>query len=212
MTGILQAIGESCGTDKADRLHAFAGETYLDVYERYLAPLRDEPIGLLEIGVNEGASLRMWKKYFSLADIYGIDINPECAKLKGEFKIAIGNQKDSEFLNTCFPGWSFDVIVDDGAHINTLTLLAFCGLWPRLNQGGLYIFEDMMCSYDRLQSEQNILKIWPGMKYNDPHGCYDNDRELMDNFFKSRIFSLDHLQGEIRFVHFWPMMVVIGKV
>jgi hypothetical protein len=215
MTGILQAIGQSCGTDKADRLHAFAGETYMDIYEKYFSLLRDKPLNLLEIGVKDGQSLAAWRKYFKYAYIFGIDIDPVCSNLNegGVVDIAIGSQDDPEFLRSCFPSWKFNIIIDDGSHINSMTLAAFKILfYERLHSGGLYIIEDLMCSYDKLQSEQNILAIWPGMKYNDPNKCYDNDRKVMDEFFQRKIYDLDHQRGEIRFLHFWSMLCVIGKV
>jgi len=37
---------------------------YFPVYEKHFAPLRDKPIKLLEIGVLNGGSLEMWRKYF----------------------------------------------------------------------------------------------------------------------------------------------------
>lgn len=207
-------------TDKGDKAHTFAGWNYLGVYYEYFyrkasgAPLESE-YSLLEIGVKDGDSLRYWKERWGklFNDIYGIDIDPACKQHEEpNIHIEIGSQDDPIFLQSCFPGQTFDVIIDDGSHINTFTLASFKGLWPRLNPGGLYIIEDLMCSYDKLQSEQNILQIWPGMKYNDPSKCYDNDRAVMDEFFRAKIYELDHQRGDILFTHFWSMMCVIGKV
>ena len=208
-------------TDKGDKAHTFAGWNYLDVYAEYFT--RANRGSLLEIGVKDGDSLRLWRTNFNY--VCGIDIDPSC-KQHEEYgiEIAIGSQDDPEFLKSCF--WdtpvhvpvtapvlrTFDVIIDDGSHINTFTLASFKYLWPRLNPGGLYIIEDLMCSYDKLQSEQNILSIWPGMKYNDPSKNFDNDRAVMDEFFRTKIYDLDHQRGEILFMHFWSMMCVIGKV
>ena len=55
----LDSIGLRYGTDKSSLHH-----DYLDFYDRFLSPLRLEPICILEIGVWYGASLSMWAEYF----------------------------------------------------------------------------------------------------------------------------------------------------
>ena len=53
---------------------------YLDIYERNLACYRDRPLFFLEIGIFDGGSLDMWRRYFGAeATIVGIDINQDCA-------------------------------------------------------------------------------------------------------------------------------------
>ena len=47
---------------------------YLDVYDPLLAPWVDREIKLLEVGVREGGSLQLWRDYFRLGAIIGIDI------------------------------------------------------------------------------------------------------------------------------------------
>jgi hypothetical protein len=50
------------GTDKSSPYH-----DYCRIHEELLAPLRHEPVALLELGVANGASLRMWGDYFTQA-------------------------------------------------------------------------------------------------------------------------------------------------
>ena len=57
MRATLDEIGLKYGTDKSSSHHH-----YLPFYETFMAPLRDAPITLLEIGVYQGASLRTWRK------------------------------------------------------------------------------------------------------------------------------------------------------
>ena len=45
-----------------ERYHA--GHSYERLYALYFTPLRNRPISLLELGVKEGDSLRLWCKYF----------------------------------------------------------------------------------------------------------------------------------------------------
>ena len=48
---------------------------YLSLYHRHFARFRGREMSIMEIGVNKGGSLELWKKYFGpKAKIYGIDI------------------------------------------------------------------------------------------------------------------------------------------
>ena len=212
----LTSLGRLHGTDKADKVHTFAGLTYLDVYERYLRelPSRGKDITILEIGVREGASLRMWSDWFPDAQICGFDIDPSCKRFEeSRIRIAIGSQDDPQLLRTAFPETSrFDLIVDDGSHINSMTLAAFDVLFAkRLKPGGLYIIEDLGCSYDRLQTDSDVRHQWPGMHYNRKGADLDNDREDMNQFFLDRINDIDHLRGNILFLHFWSRICILKK-
>ena len=211
----LPELGRHHQTDKYKAAHSFAGLSYLHIYDRYFHRLRDKNISVLEIGVRDGASLRMWKSYFRNAQIYGIDIDPRCKSFEEErIQIEIGSQDDVEFLDSCFgKDTKFDVIIDDGSHINSMTIASFENLFKsRLNSDGFYIFEDLQCSYMKLQTEHNILDEWPGMKYNDPAKSYDNNREDMNGFFLGKLKDLDHAKGDILFIHFWAMTCVMQKV
>jgi hypothetical protein len=217
MTGTLnlQMAGIYHNTDKHNQDHTFSGLSYLNIYEKYISTLKNKSISLLEIGVKDGDSLRMWKSYFKYGQIFGIDIDPDCKSQEEErIQIEIGSQDDSDFLKGCLNGNSqFDIIIDDGSHINTMTIKSFQNLfYNRLKSGGIYIIEDLHCSYDKLQTDHNILEIWPGMKHNDPSKDYDNNRAIMNDFFLKMIHDLDHRNGEVQFLHFWAMTCIIKKV
>ena len=123
----LHELGIKHGTDKVDQWHTFRGNSYLDVYEKYFSPLKDKSINILEIGALGGDSLRLWKEYFSNANVYGIDINPNCINLEEErIKIFIGSQDDIPFLQGVVDECgTFDIVIDDGSHINDLTLSSY---------------------------------------------------------------------------------------
>ena len=205
----LSEIGRFYRTDKADVFHS-----YLHIYEKYFHDFKDKYISVLEIGIRNGASLRTWKSYFKNAKIYGIDIDPKCKHLEErQVKIEIGSQDDVDFLRNCFgKNTDFDIIIDDGSHINSMMIASFEYLFNnRLNSNGIYIIEDLRCSYQKLQTNCNILEIWPGMKYNDPYKDYDNNRKDMDKFFLEKIKNLDYQKGNILCIHFWSMVCVIIK-
>ncbi len=208
----LQEIGRYHGTDKAAASHSFNGKSFLEVYDSYVSVFRRRTANVLEIGVLNGASLRSWRDYGARWNLFGIDINPEAKLAIGpRIAIEIGSQDDTAFLRSCFGREKrFDVVVDDGSHVNPFTIASFNTLFhERLNYGGIYIIEDLGCSYSHLY---NVLSTWPGMHLNDPSKDYSNPREMRAEFFESLISELDHLRGEVEFVHFWSRICVIGKV
>ncbi len=140
MRDSLQQIGLWHGTDKA------TGHSYLPHYEELFGHLRDEPINLLEIGVENGCSMRMWLEYFTQARIFGVDaagaIFP--ADLLMEPRVEMFAQNAHERgVGNLFPPESLDIIVDDGSHVPSQQHSAYHWLWPALKPGGLYLIEDL---------------------------------------------------------------------
>lgn len=126
-------------------------DVYFDVYERYLAPLSGHPIRFLEIGVQHGGSLQMWKRYLHPESIVcGIDINPDCAKFEAPgIRVFIGDQADAGFLQTIIDAAGpFDFILDDGSHIPRHQIASFEYLFRKaMRPGGIYMVEDCQTSY-----------------------------------------------------------------
>ncbi len=140
----LEEIGRSYGTDKSS-----LGHGYLDFYERFLRQLRFSEVRLLELGVQGGPSLRMWKEYFERGHIVGMDIDPACAKwAEDRIEICIGDAgapKDLLEVNEAFG--PFDIINDDASHLPSDQITAFSTLFPYLKFGGYYILEDVVTDY-----------------------------------------------------------------
>jgi hypothetical protein len=127
------------------------GPTY---YERYLEPLRDKRITILEIGIGGhhlyegGESLRMWRDYFPRAMIYGIDLYDKKIVEGERIRAFQGDQSDADFLaGVVRETGPLDVVIDDGSHVNQHVITAFHQLFPHLNAGGLYFIEDLQTSY-----------------------------------------------------------------
>jgi hypothetical protein len=128
---------------------------YFEVYERYFAPFRHAPIDILEIGVADGISLRIWREYFSAANIIGIDTRgaPQgiAALIESQrVKHVVGDQSCPTDLEKCLSlsrSGKFDVVIDDASHIGALSKASFEFLFPRLVSGGLYFIEDYGTGY-----------------------------------------------------------------
>ena len=125
---------------------------YIPLYDRYFGQYRNQPIKFLEIGVAEGGSLKMWRRYFGNdAVIFGIDIDPACLQFNNpDGRVRIGSQVDKEFLLDVIDEMGgVDIVLDDGSHHMQDIRTSFDYLYPMLNLGGTYIVEDLHTSYWR---------------------------------------------------------------
>ncbi len=129
-------------TDKGPKLHYYTGH-----YREAFAPIRTEPITLLEIGINRGGSLQMWRSYFRKARIVGIDLELPDLEIP-RVEMHIGNQADPVFLASLVSRYGgFDIVIDDGSHVASHIAAAFSVLFDALRPGGWYVIEDLATSY-----------------------------------------------------------------
>jgi hypothetical protein len=195
-------------------VHSFHGMNLLDIYDSYLSPHKENPITILEIGIDTGGSLLMWRDYFPNAQIIGIDINPNIRKdFDPRVNIEIGSQIDPVFLQSvCNKYGPFDVIIDDGSHINEYTLASYKFLWNHLKSNGFYIIEDTHCTW--IDLEARIRTLWPGMSHNKEDMPSDNrqTRYLINESILESLRRMDNNEGDIRFMHFWSKCCIIKKI
>jgi hypothetical protein len=121
----LHQIGIKHGTDKAT-YHNFC-----KFYEAYLPKTVNH---VLEIGVLDGASLRMWGEYYGTSEVFGWDINP----IKCEYPVIAVDAHSREQIEQHTD--KFDLIVDDGPHTMRSQHLLFGILFPHCKT---YVIEDL---------------------------------------------------------------------
>lgn len=123
------------GTDKLDH-------GYIPFYEKYLPA---NPKKILEIGVKEGRSIRMWQKYFPNAEVHGLDLFEEfpIPDIPGAI-FHKGNQCDWRVLEELRKE-NFDLVIDDGSHNSRDQMITFFGLF---REGMAYFIEDLHCCLD----------------------------------------------------------------
>lgn len=149
----LNEIGRKFGTDKSSFGKQGgaegAGHDYLRFYEQFLESRRRNVRKVLEIGVQKGASLRMWQEYFPDARIYGLDIAESALKITGErIDVRLLDQSDAEALRRfAVSEGPFDVIVEDGSHRWEHQIISLQVLLDFVRPGGVYIVEDLHTSY-----------------------------------------------------------------
>ncbi len=128
---------------------------YTPIYEQWFASLRYKPVRLLEIGVGGyerplvgGDSLRMWKRYFEKGIITGIDLYDKSVLREHRINVLQGDQCDALFLEEVSKTYGpFDIIIDDGSHVQSHIIASFEALFPLLPAGGIYVVEDTQTSY-----------------------------------------------------------------
>jgi len=152
---------------------------YIPLYERYFSSFRKRKIRFLEIGVDKGGSLQMWRKYFGdEAIIFGIDINPECKKHNGvSGQVRIGSQTDKAFLKSVVEEMGgVDIVLDDGSHQMKHIPATLKILFPHLSYSGIYMIEDLHTAYWKsygggYRAKNNFFKFLMGLA-DDIHHWY----------------------------------------
>jgi hypothetical protein len=123
---------------------------YFDIYHRHFSRFRGESITMIEIGIFNGGSLKMWKDYFGpKATIVGVDINPGCKKYEEPgIEIVIGDQADPKFLRGLSKRYpNFSVVIDDGGHRMEQQITTLEELYLPMHNDGVYLCEDTHTSY-----------------------------------------------------------------
>lgn len=137
----LTEIGLKYKTDKADP-HYFTA-----FYDRHFKSLREQVTNVLEIGVYEGGSLRMWQDYFANASIFGIDVREDYLFDDERIKTFLVGQEDYGKIHETFTDVKFDIIVDDGNHLPHAQVDTFLNIKDMVKSGGFYVVEDLHTSY-----------------------------------------------------------------
>jgi hypothetical protein len=187
-------------------VHKWRG--YLQHYERHLSRYRNRPARILEIGVFKGGSLQMWRNYFGKdAVIYGIDIDPVCARYDGNAgRVRIGSQDDADFLKSVVSEMGgIDVVIDDGSHIGRHQRASFEILFPLLDDNGTYICEDTHTAYWRGMYEGGFRRKTTFIE------IAKNIVDDLHSEFHGRRASVIDANRKIGGIHFYNSMVVIEK-
>ena len=71
---------------------------FVELYEVFFENYKNKKINILEIGVDNGDSLRLWREYFINANICGLDIEKKDFVIQN-VEIFQGDQNDKNLLN-----------------------------------------------------------------------------------------------------------------
>lgn len=143
------------GTDKGEP------KSFVDgFYQENFEPLRNKKLTLVEIGVRSGASLKLWKEFFSKrATIIGIDNFKDFTQHKIPYHeewLSDGVQfiEADGYIQETVDGieGNIDILIDDGPHTPESHQQLLELYLPKMNKGGYIVIEDISYNPDLLFS------------------------------------------------------------
>jgi hypothetical protein len=162
-------IATKRGSDKGTR------HSYIEEYEKIFEPIKDSIKTLLEVGVETGISMALWKDYFPETLCIGVDITnsrfvPQYVK---DCYIIIGNATHEETFRRIN---NLDVVIDDGSHRLVDQIRTFQLLFPKLSKNGIYVIEDIQ----NLEAEkQALLELHPSAEIIDLRNVKDRYDDVL---------------------------------
>lgn len=157
----LTEIANKYDADKGTTFHDKHGYTF--VYERYICEI--VPCRLLEIGIQHGKSIRMWKEYNPRMELFAMD-QADCSEFFDVTlceKVFVLDQMDKvgqiEMGKEIAP---LDYVIDDGAHHMPHHHTSLSALFGSVASGGLYFIEDLHTCKDFPSETRttDLLKKW----------------------------------------------------
>jgi SAM-dependent methyltransferase len=119
--------------------------SYLSGYYEHEFKDNTRNVNLLEIGVAQGDSLRLWSEWFTEGKITGIELNnalPRPLLNHSRVDLIIADGFSDETINR-FEDNSFDYIIDDGPHTLTSMVISVQKWINKVKPGGKLIIEDV---------------------------------------------------------------------
>lgn len=137
--------------------------SYIPFYEEILKPYRHTAKNVLEIGLMSGESLRMWNDYFE-GTVWGMDCDVKPINgladltwiINAGYNVVIGDAAKASDIDKYFSTIKFDVIIEDANHEIDQQVAIYQNLKPYLNEGGIYIIEDVQ-DIDRTKTIFSIM-------------------------------------------------------
>jgi hypothetical protein len=145
INNVLDDLAIKHKSDKSSYYHNYAVK-----YDKILSANKESILSVLEIGVAQGQSIKMWTDYFPKAIIHGADISAPskiCEEYSNRVKFHLLDQRNEAQLKNMEQYSPFDLIIDDGNHYWFEQILTFKTLFPYVKSGGIYIVEDTTTSY-----------------------------------------------------------------
>jgi len=152
----LEEIVENLRTDK-NTIHS-----YLPLYQKLLISKKETAKNVLEVGIYNGGSIKLWNDFFTNANVYGLDImniNHIWEGIKNNKKIILltsidAYNNDFFITNLLNKNIKFDFMLDDGPH-TLKSMKQFIKLYSQImTDDGILIIEDVQ-SWDWIDILKN---------------------------------------------------------
>ena len=147
----LCSLADKYGSDKGPK-----GHNYTPIYHELMCSSKETTRIVVEIGVLNGASIRMWLDYFPGATVFAIDIDHKAlsrlvsSRFPGSERVVpiLGSQEDPNTWRN-IPN-NVDFIIDDGSHIPEHQMKTLENNFCILTSHGMWIIEDTHCNFHEL--------------------------------------------------------------
>lgn len=163
LTAISQALfpQKDAGTKSDD---------YYQIYEPHFEPIKNNQLNIVELGVLDGKSTKIFSTYFTNARILALDLelrSIDFTQYPNVIYAKCDQNDQKELADMCTATFSSGVnlIIDDAAHIGLYSLNSFFALFPLLMPGGIYVLEDWGTGY---------WNDWPDGKAFESHYCQES--------------------------------------
>jgi hypothetical protein len=158
---------------------------FTEIYDQFFVNYKEENINILEVGIHNGASLKMYYDYFPNAQIIGLDIADKKQYENERTKCFVVDQSDGNQLSKFVSeiDMKFDIIIDDGSHQMADQQITFYYLSKILKNGGIFIIEDLHTS---LADDKTML-------YGKPIEIHANGNNTTLNFIANKPFKSFYL-------------------
>jgi predicted O-methyltransferase YrrM len=147
----LDVLGAECCADKSPFNPVSHRHPYTPFYSMLFEAKRDQPLRFCEIGVAAGASVHMWAKYFSRAELFFFDRDMNFLRNARSFgypntQFHPMDVADADSINEGFTdltGGNLDVILDDSSHDIEHQRTLIPEALKYLKPGGMMLVEDI---------------------------------------------------------------------
>jgi hypothetical protein len=192
-------------TDSTDSLATMSQEYLTDksyehnyynlIYDTLFKDKKTEVTKIVEIGVYTGESLRLWRDYFTNAEIIGVDIDTNVFETHQENTsrdritlIQADQSTEEDLLSITNIIGEVDVIIDDGSHRMLDQQFTFSKLFKNLKSKGIYVIEDLHTSLEAVMPEKRIFN------WGDPEKTLTLN--MLSDFQKNRKLESDYISEE----------------
>lgn len=146
-----------------DRTDKNTFHSYLETYETLFSPKRYSAKNILEIGVQDGGSIKLWFDYFPNAIIYGLDIRKikdmwDEIKNKPRIKLGCFDAYSEDFFENQMKSLNvkFDILIDDGPHTLESMIFFIKNYSSLLTEDGILVIEDIQ-SMDWIKDLEDVV-------------------------------------------------------
>jgi hypothetical protein len=146
---LLEELAVKYGADKVGK------HNYCPIYFEMLNNRRNDIGRVIEIGVGEGAGIRMWRDFLPNSYIVGMDNQDNRIFEDERMRVYKGDQaRYMDLLSFIIDSQieTADLVIDDGSHRTSDQVFTALTLLPYMKKDSIYVIEDV--------SEPGILKYF----------------------------------------------------